>query len=402
MREADPRISAMKFVYFDSFGQGIAVALRVMKSKCMFMHLALMALMAIPLKAEKTVKVFILAGQSNMEGKGLAAHLDTYKEDPLIKPWYGIVKKGAAWVERDDVFITYPTKSSGAKHGPLTVDYGTKGKNSIGPEFGFGHAVGEALDEPVLIIKTAWGGKSVHKPYRPPSALPTDDELKAMHAEMQAKFKATIEANEKKKAEGKKFRAPKPVPNFEELKASFGDHYLKMVSHVKGELDDFEDKFPALKGHKPVLAGFVWHQGFNDLVNGYYKTHEQGYADYTKWMGMLIKDLRKDLNAPDLPVVIGELSTGGVEKRGPFQEAQANIAKLPDFKGSVVFVKTAEFQDKVALQYFNEGLWKKGEEGMKKWMTVGNDRPYHYLGSGKWYFLKGIAFGEAMAKLHQR
>lgn len=46
--------------------------------------------------AAKTVKVFILAGQSNMEGKGLASHLDTYKDDPQIKPWYGIIKKGAA------------------------------------------------------------------------------------------------------------------------------------------------------------------------------------------------------------------------------------------------------------------------------------------------------------------
>ena len=91
--------------------------------------------------AEKVVKVFILAGQSNMEGKGLAAHLDTYKDDPVIKPWYGIVKDGDNWAERDDVFITYPSKSGGAKHGPLTAGYGTKGEYSIGPEFGFGHAV---------------------------------------------------------------------------------------------------------------------------------------------------------------------------------------------------------------------------------------------------------------------
>ncbi len=370
-----------------------------MKRNLALVYLAITSLFILPLQAEKTVKVFILAGQSNMEGKGLAAHLDTYKDDPLIKPWYGVVKKGDAWVERDDVFITYPSKSGGAKHGPLTAGYGTKGEYSIGPEFGFGHAAGEAYDEPVLLIKTAWGGKSVHQPFRPPSALPTDEELKAMHEAMKAKYEATLATNEKMKAEGKKFKNPKPVPSFDELKASFGDHYVKMVQHVKEELGDFENKFPELKGHKPELAGFIWHQGFNDIVNNYYKSHEHGYADYTKWMGIFIKDLRKDLNAPKLPVVIGELSTGGVEKRGPFQEAQANIAKLPELKGSVVFVPTAEFQDKVALQYFNEGLWKTGPEGMAKWKTVGNDRPYHYLGSGKWYFLKGVAFGETMSKL---
>lgn len=352
-----------------------------------------------PAAAEKVVKVFILAGQSNMEGKGLAAHLDTYKEDPLIKPWYDIVKDGDKWAARPDVFITYPTKSGGAKHGPLTVDYGTKGENSIGPEFGFGHAVGEAYDEPVLIIKTAWGGKSVYQPFRPPSAMPTDSELKQMIAEMQARYDAAVEANKIKMREGKKFRKPRPVPTFDELKMSFGEYYRKMVEHVKAELADYENKFPELKGHKPELAGFVWHQGFNDIIRGEYR--ETKYADYTKWTATLIKDLRKDLGAPELPAVIGELSTGGVEGRGDFQLAQANIAKLPEFAGTVLFVPTAEYQDKVALEFYRQGLWKQGEAGMAKWMTVGNDRPYHYLGSGKWYFLKGIAFGKAAVQLDE-
>lgn len=232
--------------------------------------------------AQPTLKVFILAGQSNMEGKGLPTHLDTYKADPLIKPWYGIVKDGDAWAVRDDVFITYPTKHKGARHGPLTVGYGTKGEDSIGPEFGFGHAVGEAYDEPVLIIKVAWGGKSVYQPFRPPSALPSDAELKQMIVEMQKKYDETIERNKIRQQEGKKTRAPKPVPSFE---------------------------------------------------------------------------------------------------------------------GTVVFVPTAQHQDKVALEMFKNGVWKQGEEGMAKWKTVGNDRPYHYLGSGKWYFLQGIDFGKAMVEL---
>ncbi len=93
--------------------------------------------------------MFVLTGQSNMEGKGLALHLDTYKDDPLIKPTYTTLKKDGKWIVRDDVWITYPTKSGGEKHGALTVGYGTKGEDSIGPEFGFGHTVGEAIDEPL-------------------------------------------------------------------------------------------------------------------------------------------------------------------------------------------------------------------------------------------------------------
>ena len=122
--------------------------------------------------AEKTVKVFFLVGQSNMEGKGNPIHLDTYKDDKLIKPTYAGLKDGDGWRVRDDVWITYPSKYGGAKHGPLTVGYGTKGEDSIGPEFGFGHTVGNAMDEPVLLIKIAWGGKSVAVDFRPPALRP--------------------------------------------------------------------------------------------------------------------------------------------------------------------------------------------------------------------------------------
>ena len=114
------------------------------------------------------VKVFILTGQSNMEGKGLASHLDMYQADPLIRDTYSTLKKDGSWVVRQDVWITYPTKSKGAKSGGLTVGYGTKGVDSIGPEFGFGHTIGEAIDAPVVVIKVAWGGKSLAVDFRPP------------------------------------------------------------------------------------------------------------------------------------------------------------------------------------------------------------------------------------------
>ena len=111
------------------------------------LHLFILSLViALPASLNaQTVKVFILSGQSNMEGKGNPIHLDTYKNDPLIKPSYASLKDGDGWRKRDDVWITYPSKNGGAKHGPLTVGYGTKGEDSIGPEFGFGHAVGDAI-----------------------------------------------------------------------------------------------------------------------------------------------------------------------------------------------------------------------------------------------------------------
>ena len=69
---------------------------------------------------------------------------------------------------------------------------------------------------------------------------------------------------------------------------------------------------------------------------------ENQYAVYTKWLGQFIKDISKDLGAPNMPFVIGELSTGGIPSRGDFQIAQANTAKINGLD-HVAFVPTAEY-----------------------------------------------------------
>ena len=329
--------------------------------------------------ADPTVKVFFLVGQSNMEGKGNPAHLDTYKNDPLIKPTYAGLKSTRfipdnGWKVRDDVWITYPTKFRGAKHGPLTIGYGTKQPESIGPEFGFGHAVGNALDEPVLLIKIAWGGKSLAVDFRPPSAPPTEDEI-----------------NERLERARKK----KPETTADDIKAQYGHYYRETIRNAQEELTNVETRFPNLKGHKVEIAGFIWHLGFNDVINR--TLRDKQYSDYTKWLALFIKDVRKNLNSPDMPFVIGELSTGGIPNRGDFQIAQANVAKLEEFKGTVAFVPTAEYYDTKAHELFKKGT----DEQKAQWRAVGNDRPYHYLGSGKTYYLKGKAFAEAVLKLQK-
>ncbi len=53
--------------------------------------------------------------------------------------------------------------------GKLTAGFGAP-ENKIGPEFTFGLTMEKLLNEPVLIIKTAWGGRSLHTDFRPPSA----------------------------------------------------------------------------------------------------------------------------------------------------------------------------------------------------------------------------------------
>ena len=325
---------------------------------------------------EKPIKVFFLVGQSNMEGKGNPTHLDTYKNDPLIHPTYASLKDGDAWTVRDDVFITYPSKAGGAKHGPLTVGYGTKGVDSIGPEFGFGHTVGNAIDEPVVIVKIAWGGKSLAVDFRPPSAPPTDAELEAM----------LVQAVKRD-----------PKATLADVKAKYGFYYRLMIEMAKEELANLPQRFPNLKGQKIEIAGFVWHQGFNDIINGDLKKDD--YKLYTKWLIDFIHDVRRDLDTPKMPFVIGELSTGGIPNRGSFQIAQANAAKPADLKGNVTFVPTAEYYDTKAQELFDKGYWNGTDEQKALWEAVGNDRPYHYLGSGKTYYLKGVAFATAILQM---
>ena len=182
-----------------------------------------------------------------------------------------------------------------------------------------------------------------------------------------------------------------------EIKARYGHYYRELLRHTKESLEGYEDLFPELKGRDFELAGLVWHQGFNDKVNS--KMRATQYKEYTELLIQFIKDIRRDLEAPDLPFVIGELSTGGIPSRGDFQAAQEAAANPSEFAGNVAFVLTAEYYDTAAHELYEKNYWKGTDEQKAQWQAVGNDRPYHYLGSGKTYYLKGKAFGEAMLEM---
>jgi len=91
------------------------------------------------------------------------------------------------------------------------------------------------------------------------------------------------------------------------------------------------------------LAGFVWFQGFNDMVSGWtYDKSKQpgGYDLYAQLLAQFIRDMRKDLSAPKLPFVIGVIGIGGEkEDKKPggmqyFRQAMAAPSLLPEFKGN--------------------------------------------------------------------
>lgn len=131
----------------------------------------------------KKLQVFILAGQSNMEGQGVVSmdHPEYYNggKGNLVRSMANSVSSDkmkhlkdadGEWVVREDVTISFKAKGT-VRKGGLTVGYtGYGGSSHIGPELQFGHVMGDFLEEPVLLIKTAWGGKSLYKDFRPPSS----------------------------------------------------------------------------------------------------------------------------------------------------------------------------------------------------------------------------------------
>ncbi len=286
------------------------------------------------------VKVFILAGQSNMEGHGVIegkpAQLGTLRtlvSDPGTAMRYAhLTDAESNWVVRDDVWLSYyDTKCK------LTVGK-SAARNAIGPEFAFGWTVGDFLEDNVLLIKFGPGGTSLAGPWRPPSSGAIGD----------------------KPRDGK-----------------IGGQYDGMIAGVKKQLAELDADFPELAGHGYEVIGFGWHQGWNDGCSA------RDVAEYEKNMANLIRDVRKDLALPGLPFVIGGSGFGGwgqtIPRRLGVMKAQAAMEGYDEFKGTVKYVETRSF--------FRDGPV--------------SPRPirYHWCCNAETYYLVGQGMGSAMIEL---
>lgn len=332
----------------------------------------------------KTVKVFILAGQSNMEGKAANTLLDYQAEDPKTKDLFRHLRKDGKWVVRDDVFIKFLDRK-----GPLTVGFGSPGRT--GSELEFGTMMGDHFDEPVLLIKAAWGGHSLYQLFRSPSAgYPSAEKLQKELDDAQKRVQAN---NEKQKKND-------PLPTLEDIKKPYGSSYRNMLAEVQGVMGNYEALFPELKGRKLEVAGFFWFQGFNDQF-GDPQDPASPPGEYASNMKHFIQDVRQDLGVPNLPFVIAAIGTNGSKPAQggglAVQNAQMSMADVPEFKGNVKAFRNDLLVDKAA-----EELYPTWSKNVEQWNKTGSDRPYHYLGSAIWYTRIGHAAGEAMLELLQK
>ena len=305
------------------------------------------SLLCVAAEPARKLKVFILAGQSNMEGQAVVDLTGRdYNEgkgtlvEVMARPgnadrYAHLRDKDGKWVVRQDVWVRYQREKQPLLAGGLSVGYAVYGgKHHFGPEFQFGHVVGEAYRDQVLLIKTSWGGKSLYRDFRPPSAG-----------------------------------------------GVVGPYYLKMVAEVRAALANLKKDFPAYDGSPVELAGFVWYQGWNDGVNP-----KTAVPEYEQNLSHLIRDVRKEFGVPKLPVIVGELTGAWVDapmEWTALRQAQANVANYAEFKGNVIFVPTRTFV-------------RKPED------SPNPGHGHHEFGNAETYFLVGDALGKAALQMSGR
>jgi hypothetical protein len=309
------------------------------------------AFLAAPLAhAAPPVKICVLVGQSNMQGKGAIEGDGTNTLRHLVendagKEYQFLVQDDGEWVERKDVWIYLDQAPRESRFSGLKPGYGSSG-GQIGPELGFGHVMGDAMEGQVLVIKACWGGKSLGHNFLPPSVG----------------------------------RYPSP-----KKPSDPGFYYHEILRIVEDVTENIGTYFPAYQGQGMEIAGLCYHQGWNDQYGGLDVHYESNLAAF-------IRDIRSaehGLGVPGLPVVIA--TSGMIEKETPIkqgQRAMGDTKKYPQFAGNVAVVDTDQpyGPDKMQFKFYTEKSPDK----------VG----YHWNNHARSYLNIGRAMAAEMPKLN--
>ncbi len=303
----------------------------------------------------KKVKVFILLGQSNMLGFGKVGPEDkngslqhAVKNEELY-PF--LVDDDGNWTERKDVRNVRVMVGRGGGMRVFNNEWMTIKGGKIGPEIGIGHHLGNHFDEPVLILKSCIGNRSLGWDLLPPGSKRYEH-----GGRIYAGYKDSPDS-------WKKGEKPKKIGWYA------GKQYDDDIANAKKVLDDLKKYYPKAKGYE--VAGFFWWQGAKDCGNA---AHSEKYEEN---LVRLIQQLRKDFKAPKAKFVCATLghvkkNSGGNE--GKVLKAQLAVAKKKKFKGTVASVYSHPH-------------------------CHGGSANGHYGGNAKTYMDVGLAMGEAMVKL---
>ena len=311
-----------------------------------------------PADMSKPVKVYILMGQSNMLAFGNLSKLTAAVKEK--KKYQYLVDDAGNWIERKDVRYVWVGGSGGPdKRSTLKKNEWMTISGNVGVEMGIGHHVGNVVDAPVLILKSATGNRSLGWDLLPPGSKQYEFEEKGK-TWVYAGFGDSPERWEKG-------TEPKKIG------WSAGLQYAGDVARAKDVLKDLGTYYPGATKYE--VAGFFYWQGDKDRYNAGHATR------YEQNLVRLIKQLRKEFDAPNAKFVcatLGQTKKGAKGNEGHILNAQLAV----DGKSG----KYAEFKGNVATVYTNP-ISKGGASGG------------HYGGNPETYMNVGQAMGAAMAEL---
>jgi hypothetical protein len=326
-----------------------------------------------PADLTKPVQVFIMMGQSNMVGLGRVSGpkgetLEKAVKEEKLYPF--LTDAAGNWSERKDVRFTQVMvgKKGGMdlRNNTWLKVGGANGKiGTLGPEFGIGHHLGNALTGPVLLLKSCIGNRSLGWDLLPPGSKGFD------YTEKDKKTGETITYT----YAGYKESPMRWEKGTEPVKGEWyaGIQYDNDVANAKAVLADLQKYYPGAKGYE--VAGFFWWQGEKDCGDAALSNR------YEQNMVHFINTIRNEFKAPKAKFVIGTLgeATKGMSgNTGKVLEAHLAVdgksGKYPEFKGNVATVYTHP-------------------------MARGGSGNGHYDKNAKVYMDVGLAMGEAMNEL---
>lgn len=247
------------------------------------------------------IKVFILAGDDACEGYGSLTQIihertQDQQDDKEAGTAFNDTEryyshlldpddpKHLKWRTYRDVIVTYDHFNNEPwVYGPLRIDakdpsYG-HANYQFGPEVEFGTVLKHVyVQEPIIIIKAAWSGRSLYKDFLSPSGKAAASDNRAT-----------------------------------------GFQYYRILTSVRRTLDSLSEIMPRdiqeyvthPEQLRAEVVGMVWFHGYSDL-----NLADDGDSDpvdnYQANLQYLIQDLRDELNLPKLPLVIAQMGGQGM------------------------------------------------------------------------------------------
>lgn len=306
-----------------------------------------------PADMTKPVQVFIIMGQSNT--------LEMGKVTPELGGLYPfMVDDAGKWTVRQDV-RNVSVMQKGDSANIYRNDWLATNDKKIGIEIGIGHQLGNAVDAPVMVLKSSIGNRGLGWDLLPPGS----ESWEVVDAKTGKTF---IYAGYKQSpARWEKGTEPAPIGWYA------GKQYDDDVANAKKILSELDKYYPGAKSYE--VAGFLWWQGDKDMRDPAY------YNTYEKHLVNLVKALRKEFNAPKAPFVtasLGQTAEGDTTSgHGVIMQAMKNVASSK---------YSAELGNNIGFVYTNP-------------LSKGGSSSSHYNGNAETYTNVGLAMGEAMTKL---